>query len=265
MLCRSILQLAPLSGNMLAPGYLLLCALAAIAGGFMDAISGGGGLISLTTLLLCGVPPHMALGTNKLGAIFGLFVSFYKFSRTSLIDWKIAIHGTFFMVAGSLGGALLALRLSPEVLGKAILALLPFAVIGILIPPQKSMERKFCDRKIMLPLFAFLTGCYDGFFGPGSGSFLILGLYLLFGLSLIEASATAKPFNLASALCSALYFIWNGAVYLQLALIMGICFMAGNWLGAIYAIRKGNKAVRAFLIAALVFLFLSLLWRYLLD
>lgn len=242
----------------------MICGLAAGAGGFMDAISGGGGLISLTTLLVCGVPPHVALGTNKLGAIFGLAVSFYKFARTSLINWRLAVYGTLFMVAGSYAGALAAMRLSPEILGKAILVLLPFAVAGILIPQQKNGENRkaLCNERITLPVFAVLIGCYDGFFGPGSGSFLIIGLYWLFGLSLIEASATAKPFNLASTSCSAFYFIWHGAIYWQLALVMGICFMAGNWLGAVYAIRKGTKAVRLFLVAALVFLFISLFWRY---
>lgn len=242
---------------------LIFCGLAAVAGGFMDAISGGGGLISLTTLLLCGVPPHVALGANKTGAIFGLAVSFYKFSRTTLIDWKMAMFGVGFMVAGSWCGALVALRLSPDILGQVILALLPLAVAGILIPPRQKKTAAQKNRdKFLLPLFAFLLGCYDGFFGPASGAFLILGLHWLFGLSLIQASATAKPFNLASTMFSALYFIWHGAIDWQLCLTMAACFMAGNWLGAIYAIKKGAKAVRIFLLLALAFLFASLLARY---
>lgn len=247
---------------MLTTWHLLGCGAAAVAGGVMDAISGGGGLISVTTLLLFGVSPHVAIGTNKMGSLFGLAVSFFKFYRSSLINWKLALHGVIFMVAGSLLGAVAALRLDPELLGRAVLVLLPFAAAGIFIPPSNGKKRPTDQRGILLPVFAFSIGCYDGFFGPGSGSFLILGFYWLFEISLIEASATAKPFNFTATSCSALYFLWNGAVEWTLLAVMGAGFIAGNWLGAAYAIRKGTRAVRIFLLLALAFLSISLFWRY---
>lgn len=251
---------------MLTASTIFVCAIATITGGFMDAISGGGGILTLSALLFCGVPPHMALGTNKVGAFFGIVVSVIKFTKSHLIVWKLVIYGIAFIIAGAFLGAFLALHLESEMLGKVILALLPVAIIAIFLPPKKNTFQKIQISGIRLylvmPVFCFCAGCYDGFFGPGGATFILLGLHWILGLDLISASATTKPLNLADNTCSAIYFVLAGAVFWELAIIMAICFMIGNWLGSTLAIRVGAKVVRKFLILSLFLVLLSLAWKY---
>lgn len=251
---------------MLTAATIFICAVATIAGGFMDAISGGGGILTLSALLLCGVPPHMALGTNKVGAFFGIVVSLIKFAKSHLVVWELVIYGIGFIIAGSFLGAFLALRLESEILGKVILALLPVAMLAIFLPPKKNtckmIQISGIRLWVVLPVFCFCSGCYDGFFGPGGATFILLGLHWLLGLDLMRASATTKPLNLADNTCSAIYFVMSGAVFWELAIIMAICFMIGNWLGSTFAIHVGPKAIRRFLTISLLLVLLSLVWKY---
>lgn len=244
----------------------IICGLASLAGGFIDAISGGGGLLTLPALLLTGVPPHLALGTNKLSACLGTSVSLCKFAANRLIFWRLALYGVAFSLVGSWLGSLVATHLSPELLGKAIVILLPFAMIGTLLPQKKTpvKEEPVTGWRLwlLLPCFCLFMGCYDGFFGPGAGSFLILGLHWFFRLNLIYSSGTAKTFNLASNISAAMYFLLNGLIFWELGFIMGACFMAGNWAGATFAIKVGSKAVRRFLLLSLFLLLSSLVYKY---
>lgn len=243
-----------------------LCALAALAGGFIDAIAGGGGLLTLPTLLLCGIPPHITLGTNKLAAFLGTSVSLYRYAASHLVCWRIVLAGLFFSFLGSWLGSLIAHNLDAELLGKVIVVLIPFAMIGTLLPQKKKPAANAAVSGwklwVAIPLFCLFMGCYDGFFGPGTGSFLILGLHWLFRMDLLGASGTAKAFNLASNLSSAVYFIFNGLIFWELGLVMAACLMVGNWCGATFAIHVGPKAVRRFLLISLFILLGSLVWKY---
>lgn len=254
------------NGDMLTMTMALVCGFAALAGGFIDAISGGGGLLTIPALLLTGVPPHVALGTNKVSACLGTSVALFNFSRNHLVSWRMALYGIGFSWLGSWLGSLLALHLDPEALGKILVILLPIAMIGTLLPrkSQTNDDQPLTGLRfwVALPIICFAIGAYDGFFGPGTGTFIILALHWILGMGLIVSSATAKAFNLASNISAAVAFMWHGAVFWSLAIIMGCCFMAGNWLGSILAIRIGSGAVRVFLLVSLAFLLVSLVWRY---
>lgn len=244
----------------------ILCAMAALCGGFIDAISGGGGLLTIPALLLGGIPPHLALGTNKLSAFLGTAVSLGRFAASGLVNWRLAAGGAGFSIAGSWLGSFAATSLPAEMLAKAIIGMLPVAMIATLMPQKKNPAEILNVTGwrfwLLLPAFCLALGFYDGFFGPGTGSFLILGLHWLLKQDLIHASATAKTFNLASNVSSAIYFMWHGLIFWKLGLIMAACFMLGNWLGATFAIHVGGKAVRRFLLLSLFLLLLSLVWRF---
>lgn len=244
----------------------VICGLASLAGGFIDAISGGGGLLPIPALLLTGVPPHLALGTNKLGAFLGTTIALFNFGKHGLVAWRVALWGIPFSFAGSWLGSLFALYLDAAVLGKVLVALLPFAMLGALLPVGKRenyTETATGPRFwLLLPLICLSIGCYDGFFGPGAGSFFILLLYWLMRMDLIGASATAKAFNLASNVSAAISFIWHGAIIWQLGLIMAVCFVIGNWAGSQFAVHAGSNAVRKFLIVSLFLLLATLIWQY---
>lgn len=243
----------------------LVCGAAACAGGFIDAISGGGGLLTIPALLLTGVPPHYALGTNKISACLGTAVSLANFAKHNLVYWKMAAWGIPWSIAGSWLGSLLALYLDSAILGKILVALLPVAMIATLLPTGKSQTHASDSGArywFLLPCICIAIGCYDGFFGPGTGSFLILLLHWCMRMNLIQASATAKAFNLASNVSAAISFIWHGTVLWLLGIIMGACFMIGNLLGSMLAIRAGSGAVRKFLILSLLLLLGTLIWQY---
>lgn len=251
---------------MLTLSVALICGAAALAGGFIDAIAGGGGLLTIPALLLCGVPPHVTLGTNKVSACCGTAIALFNFGKHGLVRWQMAVIGVPFSVVGSWLGAFLAMRLEPQLLGRIIIGLLPLAMLITLLPHKKRGDASpvLAAARLwaILPLICLALGCYDGFFGPGTGSFLILALHWCLRLDLIGASATAKAFNLASNVSGAVSFIWHDSVLWRLGFIMAGCFMAGNLLGSQFAVRAGSKAVRVFLAVSLALLLASLVWRY---
>lgn len=245
---------------------LIICSIAALAGGFIDAISGGGGLLTIPALLLTGVPPHFALGTNKISACLGTAISLINFSRHKLVNWRMAFWGIPFSLAGSWLGSLLALHLDSAILGKVLVIMLPFAMIITLLP-QKTNENfspavSGLRYWLLLPIVCVSIGCYDGFFGPGTGTILILLLHWCMRQNMLGASATAKAFNLASNVSAAVSFIWHNSIIWSLGIAMGICFMIGNWLGSAFAIHAGSGAVRKFLLVSLLLLLGSLVWQY---
>ena len=195
---------------------ILICTGAALLGGFIDAIAGGGGLITMPALLLTGVPPHLALGTNKVSSCVGTSVALGNFARSHLVLWRLALAGLVFSLLGAYAGSILALYVNSEILGKILVGLLPVGMCATLLPKK---ERECAPRPLegarfrtLVPLVCLLIGAYDGFFGPGTGSFLILAFHWILRVGLIEASATSKVLNLASNFGAVVAFIWHGKV-----------------------------------------------------
>lgn len=251
---------------MLTLPIIILCSLAALAGGFIDAIAGGGGLLTVPALLVSGLPPHFVLGTNKISCVLGTAVALLNFTKHKLVKWRLVVWGFGFSLAGSWLGSLLALWLDPAILGKILIFLLPVGMLATFIPSKKKeMARQEISGIafwLFLPLICLAIGLYDGFFGPATGSFLIIALHWLLRLDLLEASGTAKAFNLASNLSGAISFVWHGTVIWELGVIMACCLMLGNWLGSTFAIHVGAKAVKRFLFIALGLLLITLIIQH---
>ena len=238
---------------------ILICTGAALLGGFIDAIAGGGGLITMPALLLTGVPPHLALGTNKVSSCVGTSVALGNFARSHLVLWRLALAGLVFSLLGAYAGSILALYVNSEILGKILVGLLPVGMCATLLPKK---ERECAPRPLegarfwtLVPLVCLLIGAYDG-------SCLILAFHWILRVGLIEASATSKVLNLASNFGAVVAFIWHGKVLWPLALAMTGGSVIGNWLGSRTAIRVGAKAVRRFLTVSLSLLLLTLIWQY---
>ena len=242
----------------------LLCIVTFIAG-LIDSIAGGGGLLRLPALLIAGVSPQQALGTNKFTGAIGTGAAMLNFARKGLILWKLAFIGIPCALLGSAAGSKCILAFDPQTAGKILIALLPVAAMITLIPRRsKSCKDSFTSKDVYLltPLICFSVGFYDGFFGPGTGSFMLLGLHCLLGLGLVTSSATAKAFNLASNVSSLVVFIVSGKVYYFAALPMALANVAGNIVGSRLALRKGPTVIRRMLFVSLGLLFISLAWRY---
>ena len=248
-------------------GILGLCFLsvAAFFAGLIDSVAGGGGLISLPATLLMGVPPQMALGTGKFMASMGTTASFITYARNGAVAWRFAAAGAFFSLAGSILGSRAVLIIDNALLGKIILCLLPVAALMTFMPIRKREEGKEAGKLalyVVTPLLCGSIGFYDGFFGPGTGSFMLLGLHCLLGLGLVAASGTAKAFNLASNVSSLVVFIISGKVYYFIAVPMALANVAGNIVGSRLALRRGPTVIRRMLLISLGLLFVSLIWRY---
>ena len=245
------------------PVTLVLLLLAAFVAGFIDAIAGGGGLITVPALLAAGLPPHLMLGTNKGQAVWGSGAAMVRFARARMLD-RVRAPWTFAAgFLGSTGGAALVLVVSPEVLRPVVLALLVgVALLLTFQPPLHPTPRDHSPavaRGILMAL-ALGLGFYDGFFGPGTGTFLIIGTVLLLGIPLANASAEAKVVNFASNLAAFLVFAAKGVVVWHIALPMAVAQFAGAWSGSHVAIRGGDRLVRWVVLAVVVALSVKVGW-----
>jgi uncharacterized membrane protein YfcA len=223
---------------------LALLALAAFGAGLVDAIAGGGGLITVPALLAAGLPVPVALATNKGQAAFGAVSSFASFWSRGGIDLKRAPLGFLCGFLGSLAGARVLLLIRPEPLKPIVIVLLLLAA-GLVAWPRKptSGQAHAWAMKALVPI-AFGLGFYDGFFGPGVGSMLIVVFVLVFGDTLTRASGNAKVVNLASNLAALALFTLKGAVLWRVALPMAAANAAGAFVGARLAVKRGDKLVR---------------------
>ena len=243
---------------------IILLSLVSFAAGFIDSIAGGGGLLMLPSYLLAGLPPHIAIGTNKLVATSGTGVAIYNFVRKGKVSLPIILSGVLFALGGAFVGAKVILLFEQDTVNKVIVSLLPFGMLATLYPKKNIIRKEELRKKDLyfkVPLICLITGFYDGFFGPGTGAFLALFLHIFLKLNLIEATANTKIFNFISTFGSLIVFMWNGKVWYIGALPMVATNMLGNYLGSHLAIQKGEKVIRLFLVIVLIILFVTLVWK----
>lgn len=237
---------------------LVLLALAALFAGTVDAIAGGGGLVTVPALLAVGLPPHVALGTNKGQSVWGALSALVSFWRAGSVD-RARARVTFpFGLLGSFGGAALVLLMPPDALRPLVLVLL-VAVAAILTfrrPGARATESPGVPvapapphAMLVAGIVALLIGAYDGFFGPGTGTFLIAAFTLLLGVPLVRASGDAKVVNFASNLAAVLIFARRGVVLWSVAIPMALAQMVGGVIGTSFAVRGGDKVVRRVVLA----------------
>ena len=219
----------------------------AFGAGTVDAIGGGGGLLSVPALLAVGLPPHEALGTNKGQAMFGSFAAILRYRHAGLVDGRTARISFPLGFAGSLAGTALALALAPSVLRPVILALLVVAGAFVVMVRPTAVPASRATGRFVLPGIAaasLLIGLYDGFFGPGTGTFLIVAFVVVAGSTFARASADAKVVNFASNLAAAGLFASQGVVHWEISLPMAGANLAGGFLGAHLAVRRGDRLIR---------------------
>jgi uncharacterized membrane protein YfcA len=225
---------------------LLLLAAAGFAAGFVDAIAGGGGLVTLPALLFVGLPPHLALGTNKGQAVFGAVASARAYTRRGQVDKDRAPLAFACGLVGSLVGAAALLAVRPEPLKPIVMGLLLVAATILAVRRDlQPQEKKLARPRLALAAIALVLGAYDGFFGPGVGSLLIIAFVVVFGDGVLRASGNAKIVNLASNLAAVTLFTFRGVVVWKYSLAMAAANVAGAMTGAHFAMRGGDKFVRA--------------------
>lgn len=227
----------------------LLFSVATFAG-FIDAIAGGGGLLTIPALLATGMPPAIALGTNKLQACGGSFSASLYFVRKKAVNLREILLLIALTFLGAAIGSILVQRIDVQ----SLKVFLPFLVLAIglyfLFAPSIGDDNK--KQRISYPLFAVLVGAtigfYDGVFGAAAGSFYTLSFVLLLGFNLTKAVAHAKVLNFTSNLASLIFFILGGAVIWQVGIVMMIGQFIGGTLGARMVVTKGKRLIRPMLV-----------------
>jgi len=228
--------------------FAILVAVAGLAG-FVDAIAGGGGLIVLPALLAAGVPPVMALGTNKLQSACGTAAATFNFARRGYIDMKEMAPPVAGALAGSAIGAALVQQLDPSFLsGLVPILLIAVSAYFLLSPKMSDVDQHRWLQPPAFALVAFGIGFYDGFFGPGTGSFFTIALISLMGLGLLRATASTKLLNLSSNLAALVALAAGGHVIWTLGLAMAVANALGGVFGAKAAMRFGGRLIRPLLV-----------------
>ncbi|RJO72743.1 MAG: sulfite exporter TauE/SafE family protein [Myxococcales bacterium] len=226
--------------------------------GFVDSIAGGGGLISLPAYFAVGLPPHAALATNKFSSFCGTFTAVLRYFNAGKIRLKIGLIAALGALAGSAAGAKAALFVHASVIRTVMLVLAPtvlvFFIVHKKILPPSDGKGGVAHETVKACLIGAVVGLYDGFFGPGTGTFLTIGFHFLLRFDLVTASANARLSNLASNAGALAVFLVNAQVVFPLALYAAAGGIAGNLIGSSLAIQRGERIVRPLLIVVLVLL-----------
>ena len=236
---------------------LLIVLVGVFLASFVDGVAGGGGIISVPTYFLAGLPAHLALGTNKLSSGIGTVVSTLRFIRGGYVDWPLAVPSIVLALFGAHLGTRLQLTLDERALKWLLLAVLPIVALVVLRQKKFSEEPGNIDRRrqaLIVLAASLVVGAYDGFYGPGTGTFLILIYCSLAKMDLRTASGNVKLVNLASNVGALATSLLAGKVFIVLGLIGAAASVAGHYLGSGLAIRDGSKIVRPVILLVLALL-----------
>lgn len=242
----------------------LIVAVGVFLASFMDAIAGGGGIISVPTYLLAGVPMHMALGTNKVSSGIGTAVSTARFIKNGYIDWKLGIPSVALALVGSFVGTSIQLMIDGVYLQYLLLIVLPVVAFVVLRQRQFPEERGEIDRRkqcAIVWLASFVVGAYDGFYGPGTGTFLLLIYCNLAKMDVRTAGGNVKLVNLSSNIGAFVTSLRSGQVFLVLGLIGAVTSIAGHYVGSGLAIKNGSKIVRPTVVIVLILLAVKVVYE----
>ena len=225
-----------------------LCAFAFLAG-LVDAVAGGGGLIQVPALFAVfpALPPSILLGTNKFSAITGTTIATLRYSWSVPIQWQAVLPAAGIAGIGALAGAKAVTLMDPEVLRPVLLVLLSGMTVYTLTRPKLGDNPDAAPLKQGGTSFFALSavfGFYDGFFGPGAGSVMMFALVRWFGYDFLRAAATTKVLNLATNFGALVLFMLTGNVLYAVALPMAAFNIAGGFLGAHFAVRRGSRFIR---------------------
>lgn len=257
-----------LFGNDITVLILIALMVSAFAAGFIDSVAGGGGLILVPSFILAGLPPQLALGQEKIVSTLGTIAAIRNFIRNKKVIWTAVATGIPTGLIGAYAGAQAILYFDPDTIGKIILFMLPFGIILSFIPKKNRNEDNSApiNKTVLLfgvPTAVFVIGFYDGFFGPGTGSFLILALHYLLRFDLVSASATSKLFNFSSNIGALFAFMIAGNVLYMLAMPLVAMNLLGNHVGSSSAMKYGAKLIQRTISVSLSLLMISLGYKFL--
>ena len=252
--CQQLFGVAPL-------GMALLCALVFLAG-YVDAIAGGGGLISLPAYLIVGLPTHVAIATNKLSSAMGTTLTTWRFARSGYIQWKTA----GMCVAAALIGSALVMFVADFYLRVLLLVLLPVTAVYVMRSKafdDESREALSSRRTVVISVVvALVVGAYDGFYGPGTGTFLMLLLTGAAHMALKQAAGVTKAINLTTNITALAVFLLHGRVLIPMGLLAGVFGIGGNYLGSKSFSENGGAIARPITIVVLVVFFVKVIWDF---
>jgi uncharacterized protein len=229
------------------PGSIALLCVAAFAASIIDAMVGGGGLISLPALFLVlpNAPPPALLATNKFSSTFGAAAAVGRYTLSRKVPWRVVFWPSILALLTSILGAHAVTRMDPLVLRPLVLILLIAVFIVTLVKKDLGDERQEIVRPAALGIISGAAiGFYEGFFGPGTGSFLLFMYVVLYGFSFLKASAAGRVVNFAANVGALGFFIVKGLVIYQVAVPMAVCTIGGGILGSHLAITQGSRWIR---------------------
>jgi len=242
--------------------FLIVCPLVFLAG-LVDSIAGGGGLISLPAYLMAGVPPQFALGTNKFSSVAGAAIASIRYYKNKYVDIILCLPSIIAAFIGSALGSSFALLLDEQILRWILLAVIPVTAFYVFKKKNLSDDSPQLSRTrtiVYSVIISFFIGGYDGFFGPGTGTFLIL---LYNGIAKIDAriaTGNAKLVNFSSNLSAVILFLINGRVLIPLGLCAALFNMLGAYIGSGLVIQKGTNIIRYTIFVVLTLLFIKMVW-----
>ncbi len=243
---------------------LIVCPLVFLAG-LVDAVAGGGGLIALPAYLVAGLPPHFASATNKCSSVFGTTLSTFRFLKQGRFHRRAAIVSAVTALIGSALGTRLNLLLSEKALHYVLIVLLPVIAVFLLLRRDFGLESRVEELSrqkltVLSALIGLVLGAYDGFFGPGAGTFIILAFTALCGFDLVTASGNAKVVNLCSNIAAFVTFASAGKILWALGLPAACCSIAGHYVGSSLALKDGAKIIRPMFFVVLSLLLVRVGW-----
>ena len=246
---------------------------AGLFSGFVDAIAGGGGLIMIPALMLGGLPVHAAIATNKLCGTTGCFTSSLKFARAKLVDWRACAAMGVPAVFGAVMGSRLISMLSREWAEPIVIVLLVAVTLWVLFKPrlggdaadQAAPEGVSTARMVQSAALGALFGFHDGFFGPGTGTFIVFALLALWSMNFVRGTGSAKVINLMTNLAAVVSFLWVGAVDLPKGIIASTGVVVGAYAGASLAATKGARLIKPLFVIVTSIIVGKLLVGYLLH
>ena len=244
-------------------GLIVVCFLIFIAG-YVDSIAGGGGLISLPAYMIAGLPTHAAIATNKLGSAMGTTVATWHYAKSGFIQIKLALPSIACAIIGSAFGSNLVLLVDDFLLKVVLIIILPLTALYVMRSKKLSNENvsTLSTRKTMLvcAVIALIIGAYDGFYGPGTGTFLMLLLTGLAQLRLDAAAGITKAINLTTNLAALAVFLYHGQVLIPLGLLAGVFCIAGNYVGSHQFTSKGSSVARPITLIVIVIFLIKVIY-----
>lgn len=244
--------------------YFIVCPFVFFAG-LIDSVAGGGGLISLPAYLMAGLPPQFAVATNKLSAFGGAAVASVRYYKNKYTDAALCVPSIITALAGSALGSAAALLADERLLRLTLIIVLPVTAIYVFKKTGTGNDEgrvQFSRVKTMIvsAVISFFIGGYDGFSGPGTGTFLFLAYNAVARMNIRTALGNAKLVNFSSNLSALVLFLFNGRVIIPLGLCAAAFNMAGAYIGSGLAIHKGTKIIRRCLFVVLILLFAKMIW-----